>query len=204
MKQQLRVELLAKRRKLDKNFIVTQSDNMAKVLYASSYYQQANIIMLFLSMPDEPQMMRIIEDAWRLGKTVCVPHMREEFGIMDAAIIDSEQGLVRGRFNLLVPDPTKLKLVDPGLIDVIIVPAVAYDDTGNRLGMGAGYYDRFILQAPTAICIGAVWSSQIIDHVPADQYDQPVQYLLTEAAIIPCAANKEVNLNLHTVKYVAR
>lgn len=193
MKQQLRVELLAKRRKLDKNVIVTQSANMAEVLYASSYYQQANIIMLFLSMSDEPQMMKIIENAWRLGKTVCVPHMREKFGIMDAAIIESEEGLVRGRFNLLVPDPRNLKLVDPGLIDVIIVPAIAYDDKGNRLGMGAGYYDRFIPQAPTAIRIGAVWSSQIIDYVPADQYDQPVQYLLTEAAIIPCAANKKVN-----------
>lgn len=191
MKQELRVELLARRRKLDKNFIVTESDNMAEVLYASPYYQQANIIMLFLSMPDEPQMMKIIEHTWRLGKTVCVPHMREKFGFMDAAIIESKQGLVRGRFNLLVPDPTDLKLVDPELIDVIIVPAVAYDYKGNRLGMGAGYYDRFIPQASKAICMGAIWSSQIIDNVPADQYDRPVHYLLKENGIIQCAANED-------------
>jgi 5-formyltetrahydrofolate cyclo-ligase len=191
MKQQLRTELLAQRRKLDENFIITQSDNMGEVLYASPYYQQANIIMLFLSMPDEPQMMNIIEHAWRLGKKVCVPHMQEKFGIMDAAIIKSQQGLVRGRFNLLVPDPTDLTLVDPKLIDLIIVPAVAYDDEGNRLGMGAGYYDRFIPQAPNATCIGAIWSSQIIDKVPTDQYDRPVHYLLTEDAIIQCAGNKK-------------
>lgn len=191
MKQQLRLELLAQRRKLDKNEIVTQSDNMAEVLYASPYYQQANIIMLFLSMPDEPQMMNIIEHAWRLGKTVCVPHMREKFGFMDAAIIESRQGLVRGRFNLLVPDPTALKLVDPELIDVMIVPAVAYDNKGNRLGMGAGYYDRFIPQALKAICMGAIWSSQIIEDVPVDLYDRPVHYLLTEDGIIRCAANED-------------
>lgn len=191
MKKQLRADLLARRRKLDKNIIVTQSDNMAEVLYASPYYQQATIIMFFLSMPDEPQMMNMIEHAWRLGKTVCVPHMREEFGMMDAAIIENKQGLVQGRFNLLVPDPTTLQVVDPGMIDLIIVPAVSYDRKGNRLGMGAGYYDRFIPQAPKAICMGAVWSSQIIDSVPADEYDQPVQYLLTEDAIITCTAHKD-------------
>lgn len=190
MKQQLRMNLLAQRRKLDKEFIVSQSDNMADILYASPYYKQANVIMLFLSMPDEPQMMNIIEHTLKLGKTVCVPHMREKFGVMDAAIITGQQGLVRGRFNLLVPDPTDLKLVDPGLIDVIIVPAVAYDYHGNRLGMGAGYYDRFIPVAPQAICIGAIWSSQIIDHVPVADYDKPVHYLLTEDEILQCHATK--------------
>lgn len=191
MKKQLRVDLLAKRRKLDKEFIVRQSDNMAKAFCASSLYQQATIIMLFLSMPDEPQMMNIIEDAWAHGKTVCVPHMRKEFGIMDAAIIENPEGLVRGRFNLLVPDPTHLKIMDPALIDVIVVPAVAYDTVGNRIGMGAGYYDRFIPKATKAICIGAIWSSQIIDHVPVDQYDRPVHYLLKEDGIIPCHGTTE-------------
>lgn len=191
MKKQLRVDLLAKRRKLDKEFIVRQSDTMAEVFCASSCYQQANIIMLFLSMPDEPQMMNIIEDAWAHGKTVCVPHMRKEFGIMDAAVIGNLEELVRGRFNLLVPDPANLTLMDPALIDVIVVPAVAYDTIGNRIGMGAGYYDRFIPKATKATCIGAIWSSQIVEHVPVDQYDRPVQYLLTENEMIPCRGNIE-------------
>lgn len=191
MKQELRVEMLAKRRKLDKDFIAVQSDNMAEVLYASPYYQQSNIIMLFLSMPDEPQMMDIIEHTWRLGKTVCVPHMREKFGVMDAAIIRSKEGLVGGRFNLLVPNPTDLQVVDPKLIDLMIVPAVAYDYKGNRLGMGAGYYDRFIPQASQAIRMGAIWSSQIIGNVPAEEYDQPVHYLLEENGIRQCTTNEE-------------
>jgi len=189
MKQQLRVKLLAKRRELDNEFIVSQSNKMANVLYASSYYQQANVIMLFLSMPDEPQMMNIIEDAWKQGKTVCVPHMRKEFGIMDAAIIKSTEELVRGRFNLLVPDPAHLQVVDPHLIDVIVVPAVAYDVRGNRLGMGAGYYDRFIPQATKAICIGAIWSSQVIESIPTDPYDKPVHYLLKEDGMMKCQGN---------------
>jgi 5-formyltetrahydrofolate cyclo-ligase len=190
MKEQLRTELLAKRRKLDQECIALRSHKMADQLYNWSLYQRAKVIMLFLSMPDEPQMMNIMEHAWSQGKMVCVPHMRQQFGLMDAARIDSLVGLVRGRFNLLVPDPTTLNIVDPGLIDVIVVPAVAYDYDGNRLGMGAGYYDRFIPHAPQAILIGAVWSSQIIDKVPVGQYDQSVDYLLMEDAIIQCGIGK--------------
>jgi len=194
MKKLLRVELLAKRRKLDKKYIALQSDKMAEQLYHWRFYQRAKIIMLFLSMPDEPQMVNIIEHAWRQGKTVCVPHMRKQFGVMDAARIDSMDGLLRGRLNLMVPDPTQLNLVDPELIDLIVVPAVAYDDKGNRLGMGAGYYDRFIPHAPKAILIGAIWSSQIVDQVPTGQYDQSVHYLLTEDAIIDCDTGKNSSL----------
>jgi len=191
MKEQLRAELVAKRRKLDKDFIAQQSDKMAKILYSWPVYQSAKVIMLFLSMPDEPQMMNMIEHAWQQGKTVCVPHMREQFGLMDAAKIDNMDGLVRGRFNLMVPDPTTLNVVDPQLIDIIVVPAVAYDYEGNRLGMGAGYYDRFIPHARRAVRIGAIWSTQIIDRVPTGQYDQSVHYLLLEDAIVSCGTNKK-------------
>ena len=185
-KEQLREDLLTKRRMLDKEFIAIQSNKMAQQLYSWPFYQQAKVIMLFLSMPDEPQMMNIIEHAWEQGKMVCVPHMRQQYGIMDAARIDSMDGLVRGRFNLMVPDPNKLRLVEPGLIDLMVVPAVTYDFNGNRLGMGAGYYDRFIPHALKAVLIGAIWSTQLVSKVPTGQYDQSMNYLLMEDAIIHC------------------
>jgi 5-formyltetrahydrofolate cyclo-ligase len=190
-KQTLRAELLAQRRQFSNEFIITQSNNMAERLYLWPLYTQAKVIMLFLSMPDEPQMSSIIERAWQQGKTVCVPHLRQQFGVMDAAKIDNIHDVVRGRFNLLVPDPTKVQVVAPALIDLIVVPAVAYDHAGNRLGMGAGYYDRFIPEASQAVTIGMVWSSHIINSIPVNQYDQPVQYLLTAESIIHCAGGKK-------------
>ena len=191
MKEQLRAKLLAKRRLIDKELIAIQSNKMANQLYSWPFYQQAKVIMIFLSMADEPQMINIIEHAWRQGKMVCVPHMRQQYGFMDAARIDSIDGLVQGRLNIMVPDPTTLRLVDPGLIDLMVVPAVAYDYDGNRLGMGAGYYDRFIPHAPKTILIGAIWSTQIVGRVPTEKYDQPVNYLLTEDAIIHCGTDKD-------------
>ena len=191
MKKQLRAELLAKRRQLDKDIISMKSAEMAHQLYNWPLYQKAKVIMLFLSMPDEPQMLSIIEHAWRQGKTVCVPHMRQQFGLMDAGQIDSMDDLVQGRLNIMVPDPRKLNVVDPNSIDLIVVPAVAYDDKGHRLGMGAGYYDRFIPHAHHAVLIGAIWSSQIVDSVPVEQFDQSVHYLLSEDGIICCAPAEE-------------
>ncbi|EIW18390.1 MULTISPECIES: 5-formyltetrahydrofolate cyclo-ligase [Pelosinus] len=185
-KTNLRTELLLRRRTLDKDMIAAQSDNMAKHLFAWPYYQQAKVIMSFLSMFDEPQMVKIIEGSWSQGKTVCVPHMRKEFGVMDAAVIDNWNTLVKGRFNLLVPDPENLTIMNPELIDLIIVPGVGFDRSGNRLGMGAGYYDRFIPQAPQAILIGAIWSSHIIESIPHKDYDMPVHFLLNEDEIIKC------------------
>jgi 5-formyltetrahydrofolate cyclo-ligase len=189
-KKELRANLLLKRRNLDQDIIAAQSDNMAKQLFVWPYYQQAQIIMLFLSMADEPQMMKVIEDAWLQGKTICVPYMRHQYGVMDAAIIDNLDSLVRGRLNLLVPDPATVKLVDPKVIDLMIVPGVAYDYSGNRLGMGAGYYDRFIPRAPQAILIGASWSSHVLESIPYTYYDKPVHYLLNENRIIKCDRRK--------------
>ncbi|MBP2659632.1 MAG: 5-formyltetrahydrofolate cyclo-ligase [Firmicutes bacterium] len=70
-KTNLRTELLLRRRKLDKNMIAAQSDNMAKQLFAWPYYQQAKVIMLFLSMFDEPQMVKIIEERIRCDGCCC-------------------------------------------------------------------------------------------------------------------------------------
>ncbi len=112
--------------------------------------------------------------------------MRKQFGEMDAAVIENLNDLVNGRFNLLVPNPATLKVMDPQLIDLMIVPGVAYDYYGNRLGMGAGYYDRFIPQAPRTILIGAIWSSYILESIPHHSYDMPVHYLLSEDKIIKC------------------
>lgn len=183
-----RARLLLARRELGKHVIVAQSDKMAEQLFIWPYYQRAKVIMLFLPMPDEPQMAKIIEDCWKQGKIVCVPHMREQFGIMDAASIESFNDLVKGRFNLSVPNPASLKIIDPTLIDLILVPGVGFDLSGNRLGMGAGYYDRFIPKAPQAILVGTVLSSHIIENIPQDKYDRPVHYLLTENKIIKCGS----------------
>lgn len=182
-KQELRKNILAVRRGMSPEEVAAGSVRLAEHLCSWPIYQAANNIMLYLAMPDEPHLERVIAHALAAGKTLCVPHMRETRGLMDAAIIANLDDLVVGQFNLLTPNPATLKLLDPSELDLIIVPGVAFDKDGRRLGMGAGYYDRFLPKANKAELIGAAWAAQILEKVPTDDHDRPVNYLITEDGI---------------------
>lgn len=185
-KNELRKKILAIRRTMTREEVVAGSDRLQENLCAWPVYQNAKNIMLYLAMPDEPHLDKVISHALAAGKTVCVPHMRETRGLMDAAIITNLDDLVVGQFNLLTPNPATLKILEPSDLDLIIVPGVAFDKTGRRLGMGAGYYDRFLPKAIKADLIGAAWSAQILETVPTDEHDRPVNFLLTEDGIFNC------------------
>ncbi len=87
--------------------------------------------------------------------------------------------LVPGPFGIREPSAT-LPVVSPSELDVILVPGVAFDRAGNRLGYGGGYYDRVLAQ-PRGLAIGVAWSFQIVDALPVDPWDQPVDAILTES-----------------------
>ena len=185
-KKQLRQRMLTRRRGLPASEIVSGSEKIAEYLYGWPIYRQANTVMLYLAMADEPQTDAMISHARADGKTVCVPMLREEYGLMDAARIDGPDDLVTGKLGLRMPDPTKAQLISPGTIDLIVIPGVAFDTAGHRLGMGAGYYDRFLPQADRACRLGLAWSFQVTGVVPQGLYDVTMHYLLTEGGIISC------------------
>ncbi|HWR09420.1 5-formyltetrahydrofolate cyclo-ligase [Sporomusa sp.] len=185
-KMELRKNILAIRRGMSAEEVAAGSERFVEHLSAWPVYRAAKNIMLYLAMPDEPHMEKVISHALATGKTVCVPHMRATRGLMDAAIIANLDDLVVGQFNLLTPNPETLRLLEPSELDLIVVPGVAYDKGGRRLGMGAGYYDRFLLKANKAELIGAAWAAQILEMVPTDEHDRPVNYLLSEDGIFTC------------------
>ena len=187
IKQELRQGMLARRRERTTDEIAAGSSRIAEHLLKWPLYQTAKTVMLYLAMPDEPQTDAILAHALRSGKTVAVPMLRKEYGLMDAARIRGPEDLITGRLGLRMPDPAKAEIIEPSAFDLIIVPGVAFDLSGNRLGMGAGYYDRFLPLADCATSIGAAWSFQIAPSVPRGQYDVPMQYLLTEGGVQSCA-----------------
>ena len=185
-KKALRRSLLKCRRGMCKTTIANQSADLVSHLTKWPVFQKAKTVMLFLSMPDEPQMKAAVCMALEQGKTVCVPYMHETPGMMDAAVIRNLDDLIVGQYDLLVPNPATLQLIDPQELDLIVVPGVAYDRNGNRMGMGAGFYDRFLPKAVNAELIGAAWSEQVLEQVPVDAHDCPVKYLLTETGVQTC------------------
>lgn len=182
--------MLAKRRQLDRQWVECASQKILELLRDWEQYGQAKTIMLYLSMPDEPQTNEIIQLAWSQGKKVCVPHLTDKFGIMEAALIHSLDDLVIGRLGLRLPAPSSLTIVDPKSIDFILVPGVAFDRDGQRLGMGAGYYDRFLSRTTQATLTGMAWSFQVTSQVPVAEHDIVLDYLLTEEGIQTCGQGK--------------
>jgi 5-formyltetrahydrofolate cyclo-ligase len=186
-KKIIRKQVLIRRRGLDKAFIGEVSTLINQIIFSWPLYQQAKSLMCFLSMSDEPQTDDLILNAINSGKKVSVPSMRQqEFGVMDAVAIDGFDDLTTGRLGLRVPRENK-QLVAPQDIELILVPGVSFDRHGNRLGMGAGYYDRFLAQATNATLVGVVWNFQILDDIPAIEHDIPMHFILTEQGIMKCS-----------------
>lgn len=189
-KKEMRREILLRRNALSADWVNSQSARIVGFLTNWEPFLQAKNVMLYLAMPGEPNIDDLILFALENGKQVSVPLLTEKFGYMESAAITGLQALKTGKLNLRVPDPEKITIVDPGSLDLILVPAVAFDLNGNRLGMGAGYYDRFLTQASKACTLGAAWSSQIVPFVAAEEHDVPVQYVITEEKITICSKGK--------------
>lgn len=189
-KKSIRKQILERRRNLNNRWIEEVSNQINQLIMSWSVYQRATSLMCFLAMQDEPQTDALIFDAITSGKQVCVPSMhQQEYGLMDAVAITGLDDLTTGRLGLRVPREENKLLVAPQDIELILVPGVAFDRSGNRLGMGAGYYDRFLSLASNAVFAGMMWNFQLLDTtIPALIHDIPMHYLITEQGIIKCSS----------------
>lgn len=146
------------------------------------WYQKSACVMLYLSIGHEVDTCELLSHAWNVGKRVFVPRCHAG-GIMDAVEIFSRDDLQRGMFDILEAK-AELPAADPTILDLIIVPAMAFDREKNRLGRGAGYYDRFLEQAYRAKTIGICRSDRLFDTVPCEEHDCKMDALITENEIL--------------------
>ena len=92
--------------------------------------------------------------------------------------------LVRHRFGMLEPAPDS-PLVDPEILDIVLVPGVAFDQHGGRLGFGGGYYDRFLSITP-ALCVGVTFDTCLAKDLPCSEHDQRMDWVVTPTREIYC------------------
>lgn len=180
-----RKELLAKRRALTLIQKNEYSAVITKQIVELEEYKNSQICFLYASMPDEFQTKELIVNALKAGKQICLPYITDKnMKIMQATLIKSLDELVVGAYNILTVKEKNLRIVKPQDIDFILVPAVGLDKKGYRLGMGGGYYDRYLVKAINAKKIAAVYDCQLVDEVIKDDYDFKVDMILTENTTI--------------------
>jgi len=129
----------------------------------------ASMVMLYWPLGDETDVRPLIGEALRQGKTVVLPTcMGDELVLR---IYEGEEKMSRGAFGIMEPQGRVIGPKEYGDIDLIVVPGVAFDNKGGRLGRGKGYYDRLLKQMTGCWKMGVCWRIQITDEVPTGPYD---------------------------------
>ena len=147
----------------------------------SDYYQGADCLALYSAVSNEVLTEEVALQAISCGKQVVYPRVSGA-GLEFVAIQDLAE-LVAGTFGVL--EPQGGRLVDVAAIDVLLVPGVAFDRDGHRLGYGKGYYDRTLAECPaSSVHIGLAYDFQLIDALPVGEHDRPVSVLMTESCTL--------------------
>lgn len=146
-------------------------------LEATAAFQMADRILMYHSLPDELSTLSFLRK-WKNDKRFFLPRVN---GVNLDILPYDESRLELGSFH--IEEPQGDALVDPDEIELIVVPAVAYDRSGNRLGRGKGFYDR-LLATTRATKIGVGYEFQLLDSLPAEEHDVPMDMVITQHTTI--------------------
>lgn len=175
-KQALRKALLLRR-----EAIPDKAEKSAQIigrLEAMQAYRQAENLFCYVSMPGEVETHQLLEAALASGKRVFVPHCPPGNAPMAFYRMDALASLKTSRFGVLEPDP--LSCAPAGnQKGICVVPGIAFDAKGYRLGYGRGYYDRFLTQNPMC-SVGLCFAELFLHTLPVSPWDKPVHTLLTQ------------------------
>ena len=139
---------------------------------------QADVVFAYYSLPDEVYTHQLIDSLVADGKTVYLPKVIDD-ETMTWFPYHSAQDLKEGAFHIMEPTGvTKEPSLCYNLCCTILVPGVAFDVAGRRLGRGRGYYDRFLASHPELYKIGVCFDFQKVPEVPSDEYDIPVDEVI--------------------------
>ncbi|MBR2824566.1 MAG: 5-formyltetrahydrofolate cyclo-ligase [Clostridia bacterium] len=176
IKRTLRREAKARREGLSDAYLAAAGEAIQRRVLASELYRRAERVFLYVSMPGEPSTDQILERALADGKKVYVPLCKQK--IMHAVRIHSREELHPGTMGIPEPEP-RPETVEANETDLILVPCVAAGRNGERLGHGAGYYDRFLRKehkGTVCLCFEAL----VMQGIPMTQRDIPMAKVVTE------------------------
>ena len=177
-KKALRRMIGEKKRTLTPEDIARRSEILAERLYATEVYKRCNALYAYLSFNQEVRTDSIIERAWSDGKRVAVPKVMGD--AMRFIWIDSFDALApQGAYHIAEPIADGPVADDPTAL--ILMPGLAFDPEGHRVGYGGGYYDRFLAQEPGHSLVALCYDFQLLKHLEVEAHDVPVDLVLTDA-----------------------
>lgn len=188
----LRRSMLGLRRKMSKEEVQSKSGEIARNLTGTIEYGESRLIAFYASFDNEVDTWKLIEESLREGKRVAIPFLRSPSeGLLLSEVRDLTRELTEGSFGILEPKAEFIRPIPLEQVELLIVPGVAFDRRGYRLGFGKGYYDRLLkAMLPQAVSVGLAYSFQVLDRVPTEKGDEPVARLITEAGAMDCVSER--------------
>ncbi|MEG9227022.1 5-formyltetrahydrofolate cyclo-ligase [Aeromicrobium sp. Sec7.5] len=185
-KDDLRRTLLAARRRRSEPDLLAVGAALAAHVAGDPALHGARHLAAYLAMRGEPPTDALVADRLAAGATVLVPLSRDDGGL-DWVVHDPASDVRRSTIG--VPEPVGLPTLEAGLAttQLVLVPALAVDHQGHRLGRGAGYYDRALAslrdRARRPMTCAVVFADELVPAVPTEAHDVPVDLVLTEAGV---------------------
>lgn len=189
LKDAVRKNYIAIRNRLLKQEVIDISEALAERLKQIEYINNAKSIMCYVSFGNEVHTHELIKMWLSEGKQVSVPcvanNTKEVKGMYAVKINSFDELEAAGKYGILEPPLLECNIITPALLDAVIVPGSAFDINKNRMGYGAGYYDRFLSNVShKCYKIGICYDFQVLDKIPYEEYDVPLDLLITEKRII--------------------
>jgi 5-formyltetrahydrofolate cyclo-ligase len=180
-KKNIRQELLKKLRSQNKEQRRSKSEKIRGKLYAHEKFKAADTVMFYISEDIEVDTEQMIRDSLKSGKKVAVPiTVVSQNKLIASLLVDFDKELSKGPYGILQPKSDFARPVPLKKIDVVIVPGVAFDSKGHRLGHGTGYYDRFLSKIPQSVhTLGLAFDFQMVDSLPVSSHDIAVKEVIS-------------------------
>lgn len=177
-KAALRTEMRLKLREIPAAERVTESRRACELLKQQKIWREAGSILFYAPMASELDVWPLVPDAQAGGKSILLPRFDAEQNCYVACHIkDSDKDIQSGQFNIREANPI-CAINSLKRLDLILVPGIAFDLSGNRLGRGKGFYDRMLAKIAGATC-GVAFDQQIVTQIPVEPYDIRLSCILT-------------------------
>ena len=189
-KKAIRQAMLERRNALSAEEAATRSEQIQEHVLRSAAFQKARCVALYAAFDQEVRTERLLREAVRQGKQAAFPRMKGRGPEMDFGEVRDQKEMVLSFFGFPEPAPSAPVVALPA-IDLMVVPGLAFDREGFRVGFGAGCYDRVLAALrPEAGTCGIAYDFQVIDQVPRAAHDLAVKLLVSEGGFIPIGRNR--------------
>ena len=181
-KKKLRQQILKQRESLSAEWLCKNSRLIHCNLKSLTAFEKTQVIHTYVDWQNEVRTQSLITELLETGKRVIVPMVDKNSRQLKHSEIKNLANLKPGAFGIMEPMQNQVIEVDIKLIDCIIVPGVAFDLSGHRLGYGGGYYDAFLKQT-SALKIALGFEFQIVEKIPTRDEDEKIDILVTEKRV---------------------